>query len=260
MQPSHVRDVVLLMHLTTSWRAIAGALEEFEDVGFCRATPSDSPSAQHAIDEVRANELELCRCGLFARALSPAHLDLKRRSLVCLESIREEIAQADVPATMALVDGLEDEAVDICSKAFRRAWVHCGLEAKELFAACSAEVALQCPNGLSSEAVAAAFEFEPFGTEGFRGIPVGLLEERLAALQQHVVPQHADFHHKPHETKRRGAPKPPASDIKADDQLLARWESAKGLRSREEFCADEGITLKDFERARDRVRKRRAAE
>lgn len=46
-------------------------------------------------------------------------------------------------------------------------------------------------------------------------------------------------------------------DPKADDAKQARWESAKGRRTKQEFCQDERITVKAFDQTLARIRTRK---
>lgn len=158
------RDYVVLVHLSASLRYLVGMLENYNDIdeddswietGVYPDTPIKSPEI--ALRRTKDIQEEIWRCELLSSMISSS--DFKRPILVELNKCHEAIGQADVPAEMALLDGEDKEAIQICSDGIFRAWDLCGKELFTCQARCSAEADILFPNGYDAKDINSGLDF-----------------------------------------------------------------------------------------------------
>ena len=178
---------IVLIHLSSSLRCLAGELEDCElideddswiDKG--EVPPTDiERSPAIAIRRIRSFQNDIWRCELLASALTL--LDLKRRVLTALVECRESICQADMPAEMVLQGGDAQEATRICQEAMCVARDRTFAELSSSASQCSAEATILFPHGCQSELVRTAFG-RPMEELNLNSIPTLELSALLKTL------------------------------------------------------------------------------
>lgn len=123
----------------TLW-SIAGQLEDCDYVDedqswLGKVDPRHQPprGASFAIANVRSLDAEISEADMLAKDLSGE--ELRRQIREALTLAHQHIGQADVPAEWAVIDGDDEEAINICRTALARAYEECGVALKRLSAA-----------------------------------------------------------------------------------------------------------------------------